>query len=189
LYAKAAGQRRPSPTVQEIIVPETKTAATKEFHKIIKGLEAKIATLECGQMTPSTVTATLTSDIQTTARMDKFETFMTEMTKWMSEMKQIMQETHNQHNACNTYGNLGTQRTQNHVYKQHETPPSHQSKRANTSQKSDRGNLMITQPEDESCIQLFHNRDGKAYRVQMLGQERAHAQQEDMIQASPNNCI
>jgi hypothetical protein len=33
--------------------------------------------------------------------------------------------------------------------------------------------MLVIEPKDESCIQLFHHRDGKGYRVQMLGQERA----------------
>jgi hypothetical protein len=120
--------------------------------------------------------------------MDKFEASMSEMTKWMADMKQIMQETQNQQNTRNTYGNPGIQLSQHQVYTQHESPPSHQSKCANTRRTPNRDDPMNTQPDDESCVQLFQNREKKVTEYKEWNKEESE-QQEDTIQTSPNNCI
>jgi hypothetical protein len=47
-----------------------------------------------------------------------------------------------------------------------QSPRSHQSKRADTHRTPKRDDPMLTQPGNESCIQLFHNQDGNRYRVE-----------------------
>jgi hypothetical protein len=181
-YAEATRQKQ-SHTVHEVHVPkekfEVETQSTRDLKMIIRGLEAKIATLELGQQTPSTVTAMSTPDTQTTARLDKFETSMIQFTEMMSEVKTFMAESTTQR-ALDKQNQAA--RESSHSKRAsadpplqhpplpnnsaHYSSPSHQSKRADTRRTPERDDPMMTQPSDESCIQLFHNRDGNGYRVE-----------------------
>lgn len=135
-YAAAVNSKPNStatPMVKEVTIRDTETRL------LIAGLQAEIATLKLqqGHQTPSTVTATSTPDNRTIDRIEQVETSMTDLRKWMSEMVTLMRDQQNHSNASPSNSVQGIKHPHEPV-----SPPSHQTKRANTGSTPDRHNLQ-----------------------------------------------
>jgi hypothetical protein len=194
-YADAVKQAQPpdprsNPSGTEIEF----TATNKELRSIITNLWNEVQELNGGIQTPSTTTEVTSPEPEITRLKSRMDTFESNITKWMNTMSDMLKQAKATPNSIREYTHQQPKQALDqppahqfvHTYHQvmnNKTPQSHQSKLSNTGRTSKCGDPMITQPREESRIQLFHEVDNHRNK------HMSNAPQGDITQTNRNTSI